>query len=99
MKIAPALFAALLALVAPTAAAAQAQESLREAFCRLVETSAAREKLPVGFFTKLIFKESAFRPHVVSPAGAQGVAQFMRGTAAERGLANPFDPEQAIPAS
>ena len=80
-------------------ACAQAQESLREALCRLVESSATREQLPVGFFTKLIFKESAFRPHVVSPAGAQGVAQFMPGTAAERGLANPFDPEQAIPAS
>jgi hypothetical protein len=75
------------------------QETLREALCRLVETSARREKLPVGFFTKLIFKESAFRPHVVSPAGAQGVAQFMPGTAAERGLADPFDPEQAIPAA
>jgi hypothetical protein len=86
-------------LLAPAARAQGAQESLREALCRLVETSAAREKLPIGFFTKLIFKESAFRPHVVSPAGAQGVAQFMPGTAAERGLADPFDPEQAIPAS
>lgn len=72
---------------------------MREALCRLIESSATREKLPVGFFTRLIFKESAFRPQVVSPAGAQGVAQFMPGTAAERGLANPFDPEQAIPAS
>ena len=34
---------------------------------------------------------------VTSPAGAQGVAQFMPGTAAERGLVNPYDPEQAIP--
>ncbi|MDB5642893.1 MAG: Lytic transglycosylase catalytic [Hyphomicrobiales bacterium] len=95
-----ALLAGAVLLVASTDVRAQAgQESLREALCRLVETSAARENLPVGFFTKLIFKESAFRPHVVSPAGAQGVAQFMPGTAAERGLANPFDPEQAIPAS
>jgi len=35
----------------------------------------------------------------VSPAGAQGVAQFMPATAKERGLADPFDPETAIPAS
>jgi hypothetical protein len=35
----------------------------------------------------------------VSPKGAQGVAQFMPRTAVERGLADPFDPEQAIPAS
>ncbi|MDB5546421.1 MAG: Lytic transglycosylase catalytic [Hyphomicrobiales bacterium] len=94
-----ATLAAALVLLAPSATAQGAQESLREALCRLVETSATREKLPIGFFTKLIFKESAFRPHVVSPAGAQGVAQFMPGTAAERGLADPFDPEQAIPAS
>jgi hypothetical protein len=95
-----ATLAAALVFFAPGAfAQAGGQESLREALCRLVETSATREKLPIGFFTKLIFKESAFRPHVVSPAGAQGVAQFMPGTAAERGLADPFDPEQAIPAS
>lgn len=75
------------------------EESLREALCRLVETAAADEKLPIGFFTRLIFKESAFRPHVVSPKGAQGVAQFMPDTAAQQGLADPFDPEQAIPAS
>jgi hypothetical protein len=45
----------------------------------------------------LIWRESSFRSGVVSHAGAQGVAQFMPGTAAERGLADPFDPEQAIP--
>ena len=28
-----------------------------------------------------------------------GVAQFMSGTASERGLADPFDPATAIPAS
>src|SRR5262249_62093868 len=31
--------------------------------------------------------------------GAQGIAQFMPKTADERGLANPFDPEEAIPKS
>lgn len=74
-------------------------ETVREAMCRLIETSARNENLPVEFFTRLIFRESSFRPHVVSPAGAQGIAQFMPGTAAERGLLDPFDPEQAIPAS
>jgi hypothetical protein len=32
----------------------------------------------------------------VSPAGAQGVAQFMPKTATGRGLENPFDPIEAI---
>lgn len=33
-----------------------------------------------------------------SPAGAQGLAQFMPGTAARFGLKNPFDPPQALEA-
>ena len=67
--------------------------------CGIVESSAKTEGLPVAFFTKLIWRESAFRPTAVSPAGAQGVAQFMPGTASERGLVDPFDPASAIPAS
>jgi len=51
------------------------------------------------FFARLIWKESRFDIKAVSPAGAQGVAQFMPATAKRRGLADPFDPEQAIPAS
>jgi hypothetical protein len=67
--------------------------------CGIVEASAEAEGLPVSFFTRLIWRESAFEPGAVSPAGAQGVAQFMPKTAAERGLADPFDPAAAIPAS
>lgn len=67
--------------------------------CGIVESSAMAEGLPVGFFTRLIWRESAFQPTAVSPAGAQGVAQFMPRTASERGLANPFDPAAAIPES
>ena len=67
--------------------------------CGIVETSAKAEDLPADFFTKLIWRESSFRPNAVSPAGAQGVAQFMPGTATERGLIDPFDPASAIPAS
>jgi Transglycosylase SLT domain/SPOR domain len=67
--------------------------------CGIVESSAMAEGLPVGFFTRLIWRESAFKPDAVSPAGAEGVAQFMPRTASERGLANPFDPAAAIPES
>ena len=67
--------------------------------CGIVEASAKAEGLPPDFFTKLIWRESSFRPNAVSPAGAQGVAQFMPGTASERGLIDPFDPASAIPAS
>jgi len=67
--------------------------------CSILETSAKAEGLPVGYFTKLIWRESAFRADAVSPAGAQGVAQFMPGTASARGVIDPFDPASAIPAS
>ncbi len=74
-------------------------ETVDQALCRLVGTAAAKQGLPVAFLTRLLWQESSFRPQVVSPAGAQGVAQFMPGTAQDRGLLDPFDPEQAIPAS
>lgn len=40
--------------------------------------------------------ESDFNPNSVSPAGAQGIAQFMPGTASSMGLTNPFDPRASI---
>jgi hypothetical protein len=71
----------------------------RQTICTLIESAAAEHEIPVEFFTRLIWKESTFRPAAVSPKGAQGIAQFMPGTAAMRGLADPFDPIEAIPAS
>lgn len=67
--------------------------------CDLIETHADRNGLPREFFARLIWKESRFDPNAVSPVGAEGIAQFMPGTAKMRGLADSFDIEQAIPAS
>ncbi|TIS48573.1 lytic transglycosylase domain-containing protein [Mesorhizobium sp.] len=67
--------------------------------CDLIETQAEQNRLPKDFFARLIWKESRFDPNAVSPVGAEGIAQFMPGTAKLRGLADPFDIEQAIPAS
>jgi hypothetical protein len=67
--------------------------------CHLIERHARSEGLPPDFFARLIWKESRFDPNAVSPAGAEGIAQFMPGTAALRGLKDSFDVEQAIPAS
>lgn len=74
-------------------------ETVDQALCRLIDAAAKANGLPASFFTRLIWRESSFRHDVVSHKGAQGIAQFMPGTARERGLANPFDPEAAIPAS
>ena len=94
-----ALLALVLFSVAPAHAVPSdgATETVEQALCRLIEGAATARGLPVPFLTRLIWRESAFRVGVVSPVGAQGVAQFMPGTARERGLTDPFDPEQAIP--
>lgn len=92
-----ALCACLVADQQAWSASTPSTESIEQALCRLIETSAASYQVPVATFTKLIWRESSFRTHAVSSAGAQGIAQFMPGTARERGLADPFDPEQAIP--
>jgi hypothetical protein len=67
--------------------------------CNTLFTSAQDNDLPVPFFANLLWQESRLRADDVSKKGAQGIAQFMPKTAVETGLANPFDPMQAIPAS
>jgi hypothetical protein len=67
--------------------------------CTLIEGAAEANGLPPEFLARLIWKESLFDVRAVSPMGALGIAQFMPETAQRRGLADPFDPVQAIPAS
>jgi len=67
-----------------------------DAICTTLSQAAADNELPEEFFTRLIWQESRFDPTAVSPAGAQGIAQFMPQTAAARGLTNAFEPLQAL---
>lgn len=83
------------AKVAATKAAPGSRPSVDE-ICRTLAQSAADNDLPEEFFTRLIWQESRFDPTAVSPAGAQGIAQFMPRTAAMRGLINAFEPLQAL---
>jgi len=69
------------------------------ALCDLISAAAEEEGIPKSYFARLIWKESRFDISAVSPAGAQGIAQFIPATAMRRKLRDPFDPEQAIPAS
>ncbi|TVQ56027.1 MAG: lytic transglycosylase domain-containing protein [Rhodobacteraceae bacterium] len=80
--------------VAPARAAADAGT-----LCALIADASARHRLPPDYLARLIWKESRFDVKALSPKGAQGVAQFMPETARIRGLADPWDPTQAIPAS
>src|SRR5215211_7549034 len=60
--------------------------------------SAARWNVSAGLLAAQLMAESNFNPFAVSPAGAQGIAQFMPGTAALYGLGDPFDAPAAIDA-
>lgn len=76
----------------------------REAMCLMIESAASAHGLPLEFFARVIWQESRFQPDAVGPMTrsgqrAQGVAQFMPGTANERRLLDPFDPVQALPKS
>src|SRR3954451_11024721 len=76
----------------------------REAMCLMIESAARSQDLPLEFFARVIWQESRFQPDAVGPMTrrgqrAQGIAQFMPGTASERRLLDPFDPVQALPKS
>ncbi len=70
-----------------------------DGLCSALMTSAQDNDLPVPFFANLIWQESRLRHDEVSKVGALGIAQFMPEVAVEVGLADPFDPRQALPAS
>ena len=67
--------------------------------CRVIEAEAVGNALDPNFFARLVWRESLFDASAVSPAGAQGIAQFMPETARLRGLADPFNPVEALRAS
>ncbi len=76
----------------------------REAVCLMIEAAAKANGLPLEFFARVIWQESRFQSDAVGPLTrlgqrAQGIAQFMPGTASERRLLDPFDPVQALPKS
>src|SRR5260221_3499313 len=90
------VLAAALAPLTPACAEPPASSPTVGEICRTLAEAAADNELPEEFFTRLIWQESRFDAGAVSPAGAQGIAQFMPQTAATRGLANAFEPLQAL---
>jgi len=70
--------------------------TIQHLICRMVDRAAEAHGLPSAFLTRVLWQESRFRPEATSPKGAEGVAQFMPQTAAERGLTDPRDPAEAV---
>ena len=60
--------------------------------------AASRWNVSAALLAAQLMAESNFNPFAVSPAGAQGIAQFIPSTAASYGLRNPFDPVEAMDA-
>jgi Transglycosylase SLT domain/SPOR domain len=84
--------------------AAGRETDTREAICLMIESAATANGLPLEFFARVIWQESRFQSDALGPQTrsgqrAQGIAQFMPGTASERRLLDPFDPVQALPKS
>jgi soluble lytic murein transglycosylase-like protein len=67
-------------------------------FTAPIAAAAQRWNVSAALLAAQLYAESGFNPFAVSPAGAQGIAQFMPGTARSLGLANPFDAARAIDA-
>jgi hypothetical protein len=63
-----------------------------------IARAAQRWNVGAALLAAQLYVESGFDPLARSPAGAEGIAQFMPGTAAALGLANPFDAPAAIDA-
>jgi hypothetical protein len=83
---------------------AETDTDTREAICLMIESAAKSQDLPLEFFARVIWQESRFQSDAIGPMTrrgqrAQGIAQFMPGTASERRLLDPFDPVQALPKS
>jgi lambda family phage tail tape measure protein len=69
-----------------------------ERFRSTIYDKAIQYGVDADMMASMVKRESSFKPNAVSPAGAQGIAQFMPKTAAAMGLANPFDPEASLDA-
>jgi len=63
---------------------------------QMIANAAARYGVPSQIAMEVAVQESGLNPNAVSPAGAIGVMQLMPGTAAQLGVANPYDAQSNI---
>jgi soluble lytic murein transglycosylase-like protein len=69
-----------------------------ERFAPALGRAAQRWSVSAALLAAQLFRESRFNPFARSPAGAQGIAQFVPATARAYGLSDPFDAAGAIDA-
>lgn len=66
-----------------------------DSYWNIAWNAAVNAGIDPNLFERQIQQESGFNPWAVSPAGAQGIAQFMPATAASMGV-NVWDPTSAL---
>src|SRR5262245_38043899 len=91
-------------LAVPPPKPSERESDTRESMCLMIESAAREANLPLGVFARVSWAGSRFRSGAGGAGArsgqrAQGIAQFMPGTASERGLLDPFNPVQALPKS
>ncbi len=67
----------------------------RSGYVELAWQDALAAGIPPALFVRQIDQESGFNPNDLSPAGAEGIAQFMPETARGLGI-DPWDPVQSL---
>ena len=65
---------------------------------QVVREASSKNRLDPDFVSSVIMAESNFKTHAVSKKGALGLMQLMPATAAELGVADPFDPRANVEA-
>jgi len=67
-----------------------------QSYRREIEAASGRFGVDTALIRAVIHAESAFRPHAISEAGAQGLMQLMPDTAERFAVDDPFDARQNI---
>jgi soluble lytic murein transglycosylase-like protein len=79
----------------PTTGVEMGNVSVPAEYAGVIAQASASSGTPAPLLAAVLSTESGFDPAAVSPAGAEGIAQFMPSTATANGV-NPFDPTSAI---
>jgi Transglycosylase SLT domain len=98
------IFIAPLQVSAQTTGPGGSPTASRAQICQMIEAVAQKNRLPTDFFVRVIWQESRFHADAIGPSTrngehAEGIAQFMPGTATARNLFEPFNPGEALPKS
>lgn len=71
-------------------------ERIMQRWGREITAGARTSRIPEKLLASIVLAESGGNPRALSPAGAQGLAQLMPGTARRFGVNNSYDPAQNL---